>query len=219
MPTPLTNNLRPDKALIFRITHRDNLPWLLRNGLHSPSSSEQDPDFVSIGNPDLIARRAERVVPVAPGGTLGDYIPFYFTPYSPMLLNIKTGYGGIPQHANDEIVILVSSLFKLAEESVAFVFTDRHAYLKAADDAFSSDLADLGRIDFDLLRRRDFSRDPEDPGKIERYQAEALAHRHVPVNALIGIVGSCRSTADAAKQLSAASGLDLTVLAKPNWYF
>lgn len=53
---------------------------------------------------------------MAPGGTLSDYVPFYFTPCSPMLYNIKTGYNGVPkQEAMEEIVLLVASLRKLAE--------------------------------------------------------------------------------------------------------
>jgi|SRR5215218_1829987 len=92
MPKSLQETLIPEKALIFRATHRSNLPWVLANGLHSRSSVRQDPNFVAIGNTEVIARRQKREVPIPPGGDLADYIPFYFTPYSPMLLNIKTGY-------------------------------------------------------------------------------------------------------------------------------
>ena len=43
--------LSPEKALIFRITHIANAPWILANGLHCRSSAAQDPDFEEIGNP------------------------------------------------------------------------------------------------------------------------------------------------------------------------
>ena len=36
-------NLNPEKALIWRIVHRDNLPWILDNGVHCKSSAVQDP--------------------------------------------------------------------------------------------------------------------------------------------------------------------------------
>ncbi len=87
-------NLTPERALIFRITHVDNIPWILDHGLHSRSSSTRDPDYRVIGNPDLIEKRRHREVPIRPGGTLSDYIPFYFTPHTPMLFNIKTGFQG-----------------------------------------------------------------------------------------------------------------------------
>lgn len=127
------SSLSPEKALIFRITHRDNLPWLLDHGLHSRNFLQQNPSYVNIGNPDLIARRTTRMVEIDPFGTLNDYVPFYFTPYSPMLYNITTGYNGISKRANEEIVILVSSLHRLHAMGVRFLFTNRHAYLRTAE--------------------------------------------------------------------------------------
>lgn len=185
MPRNLDEILNPENALIFRITHRANLPWMLRNGLHCSRSEVRDPDFVSIGNVELIELRSVRRVAIPPGGTLDEYIPFYFTPFTPMLYNIKTGYGGIRQRPNEELVILVSSLAALEESGVRYLFSDRHAYLEAAQ--FFSDRADLSHVDYELLQRRDFERDPEDPGKMERYQAEALVHRAMPVTALLGV--------------------------------
>ncbi len=126
-------NLTPERGLLFRITHIANLPWLLMNGLHCANSTVVDPDFVAIGNPELIGKRTHRTVPLSPGGTLADYVPFYFTPKSPMLLNIKTGRGGITQLDNDKIVILVSSCQSMAENGVTMLFTDRHAYVATAE--------------------------------------------------------------------------------------
>jgi ssDNA thymidine ADP-ribosyltransferase, DarT len=128
----MTALLTREKALIFRITHRDNIPWLMANGAHGKNAHVSDPKFVSIGNPELIDKRHHRPVTCSPFGTLSDYVPFYFTPHSPMLYNIKTGYGGIRKRSNEEIVILVSSLSVLKARDVSFVFTDRHAYLSAA---------------------------------------------------------------------------------------
>jgi len=93
-----------EKALIFRIVHRDNLPWIVENGLHCRKSTTVDPNFRRIGNHDLIVKRETRPVPIDPGGTLGDYVPFYFTPHSPMLYNVITGYNDITQRSNDELL-------------------------------------------------------------------------------------------------------------------
>ena len=70
-------SLSPTKALIFRIVHRDNLPWTLDNGLHARNGVKCDPNYRCIGNPELIDKRSRRVVEVHPGGTLSDYVPFY----------------------------------------------------------------------------------------------------------------------------------------------
>ena len=212
----MSKDLNPDKTLIFRIIHRDNFPWIFNNGLHCRNSDVVDPNYVNIGNADLIGRRHYRIVDVPPGGTLSDYVSFYFTPYSPMLYNIKTGYGDVAKRPSAEIVILVSSLHKLKAVGVPFLFTDRHAYLRAAQ--FFSDLSSLDRIDWPLLQARDFKRDPEDPEKLERYQAEALVHRHVPTHALLGAVCYNEDVAASLRRVSESNGMKFQVIARPGWY-
>jgi ssDNA thymidine ADP-ribosyltransferase DarT-like protein len=211
------SSLKPENGFIFRIAHISNVPWMMDHGLHCRNSAERDPNYVEIGNPELILKRTHRDVPIPPGGTLSDYIPFYFTPHSPMLYNIKTGYQGISKRTMSEIVIMISSLPALAAKKIPFVFTDRHAYLQTA--AFHSDLSQLNCIAWKLLQNRDFKRDLNDPGKFERYQAEALVHRLLPVTALSGII--CHGdTQKAVLQAEVEKRrLTLQVTAKPNAYF
>ena len=213
----LYTSLNPEKALIWRIVHRDNLPWILDNGLYCGHSSVKAPSWVSIGNPELIDRRAHHPVRLPPGGLLNDYVPFYFTPFSPMLRNIHTGWGGIQKRPNEEIVILVSSLHHIARLGLPFLFTDSHAYYQWAD--YYSNLADLDKIDWPLLQRRDFKRDPEDPAKFERYQAEALIHQHLPVGGLLGIVCYTEPLKQRIEQEIQAHNLSLPVYARTGWYF
>jgi len=47
---------------IYRIVHRDNLPWLLRHGVTCRTHPDADPNDVNIGNRDLIAMREQRLV-------------------------------------------------------------------------------------------------------------------------------------------------------------
>lgn len=211
-------NLNPEKALIFRIVHVQNLPWILNHGgLHCPNSTEQDPSYVNIGNPSLIDKRARRLVPIPPDGTLGDYVPFYFTPFSIMLYNINTGYGGVMRREGRDIAILVSSVHRLRELGLPFVFTNQHAY--AVDTEFYDDLNDLCQIDWPLPQRRDFKTDDRDPGKQLRYQAEALVHRHVPLEAVLGIGCLNDTVKQRLESLLAESGARMTVKATPTWYF
>lgn len=210
-------NLNPDKALIWRITHRRNMPWILANGLHAVNSQARSPDWVTIGNQELIDRRGTRPVPLAPGGMLNDFVPFYFTPFSPMLLNIHTGRGGVAQIPNADIVILVSSLYRVAELGLPFVFTDRHAYTQTAN--YYSGLSDLRFIDWPLLQQRNFKRDPNDPEKVERYQAEALIHRQAPIQALLGVVCNTPQVKSELEEQVARTGVQLDVYCRPQWYF
>jgi len=211
------SNLNPGKALIWRILHRANLSWVLQHGVHCGNSVVRAPAWVSIGNAELIDRRAVRPVPIPPGGALGDYVPFYFTPFSVMLRNIHTGWNGIKQVPNADIVILVSSLHRVRELGLSFLFTDSHAYSGLA--RFYDDLAQLDRIDWPLLQRRDFKRDPEDPGKLERYQAEALVHRHVPLAAVLGMVCYTDVVKTDIERTMQNLGVVLPVHTRPNWYF
>lgn len=210
-------SLNPEKALIWRIVHRNNLAWILDNGLHCGNGAAKAPCWISIGNPELIDKRANHPVPLPPGGRLNDYVPFYFTPFSPMLRNIHTGWGGVPKRPNDEIVILVSSLYRVAGLGLPFLFTDSHAYYQWAN--FYGDLADLDKIDWPLLQRRDFKRDPEDPAKFERYQAEALIHECLPVAGLLGIVCHTAALKQSIEQDIQTRRLSLPVHTRPGWYF
>lgn len=209
--------LTAEKALIFRITHINNVPWLLGNGLYCKNGAKLDPEFVAIGNQEIIDKRDSRTVPIAPWGTLADYIPFYFTPFSMVMYKIKTGHGGITLRRNAEVVILVSSLRGLVENGVSAIYTDRHAYLKAAN--FFSSLEDLDKIDWPLLRRRDFRRDVDDPEKTDRYQAEALIFRHMPAPCLAGIVCHGETEQRTVEQNTEEAGVSLKVIARPDWYF
>ena len=134
-------NLNPDKALIWRIVHRDNLPWILDHGLHCGNCHERSSHWVNIGNAELIDKRSNHCVPLAPFGTLNDYVPFYFTPFSVMLKNIHSGRGGVKKRENDEIIILVSSLYRIQQAGLPFLFTNSHAYYRWAE--FFNDLKDL----------------------------------------------------------------------------
>lgn len=212
MPTLTAKN-----AFIFRITHINNMPWIFQNGIHCPNSANKDPNFVSIGLADLIQSRSTRIVPTGPGGHLSDYIPFYFTPWSIMMYNIRTGYRGVKHIPNNELVILVSSLHHISKNGVPFVFTNQHAYPVAAQ--YFDNLADLNKIDWPILEAKDFRYDVNDLGRKERYQAEALIYQTFGISELLGV--GCRDDMVKA-QLQTMSGSlhpNLQIKTTPTWYF
>ena len=129
-----------------------------------------------------------------------------------MLLNIKTGWNGVPKRLMKDIVILVSSLHHLKKMDLPFVYTDRHAYLRTAQ--FSSDLADLDRIIWPSLQARDFKRDDTD--KVD--QAEALVHEHVSLGALLGIACYDDEAKAAVEADAAKAGADIKIAARKGWY-
>lgn len=205
------------QRLIYRITHRDNVPWILKHGVPCRNDGEQDPAFVNIGNPSLISKRNHRVVPIPPGGTLADYVPFYFCTHSVMLLNIHTGRVEGVTARQEEIVYVVSSIERLVGIGASFLFTDRHAYVEGA--RFHSDPRKLAELDWSLIESRDFQRDPNDPGKLERRAAECLVHRRVPLEALLGFACQTEATEKRVQAALHTVKSAVPVKVRAGWYF
>ena len=207
--------INSDNAYIFRIVHFDNIAGIIDRGLECRNKAALGV-YTDIGNRELIDKRSQHRVPISPGGTLSDYVPFYFTYASPMLYNIKTGRT-VERRENSEIVFLVTTLHHIQKSKIDFIFTDRHALLAAAQ--FFDDLNYLDRIDWSILQERDFKRDPEDPGKLERYQAEALIHNEVPLSGLLGFACYNEQVATEIKDGLAAKRVQLPVAVRGEWYF
>jgi hypothetical protein len=206
--------LNSRKALIFRISHKGNVGKVFDDGGCICRNDANASKYVEIGNQELIAKRKGRPVPCGPGGTLGDYVPFYFTPFSPMLYNIKTGHNGIRKQPVEDIVILVSSLHYLQTKGIPFVFTDRHAYLKLAQ--FSDDLSNLSWIVWPVLQARNFKKDDMD--KFEKYQAEALVHKKVPSSALLSLACYNDAVKTEIQKVCDSKDHKVKIVTRRNWF-
>jgi hypothetical protein len=176
----------PQEIWLYRITHRDNLPHILRHGLTTAAHPQADPDFVGIGDHTLIAVRKDKAVPVPPGGPLSDYVPFYLGAHSPMLLQIKTGNQGVRQRPQSEIIYLISSVDKLMAQGCAFCFTDGHAWDGLTH--FYHDPKDFDKIDWGIVKEKNWANTEEDIDRKRRKQAEILVKNHVPVQCIEAIV-------------------------------
>ena len=66
----------PDTIWLFRITHIQNLSFILEHGIGTANSQFTDPDFKPIGNSTLIQHRKNEQAPDPPGGVFEDYIPY-----------------------------------------------------------------------------------------------------------------------------------------------
>jgi ssDNA thymidine ADP-ribosyltransferase, DarT len=123
----------------------------------------------------------------------------------------------IELNSRSEFLCLVGKAVRIeGKQEIPFVFTDRHAYLQAAE--FYNDLNRLDRIDWPRIQARDFRRDPEDPGKVERYQAEGLIYRYLPLAALLGIICSRDEERTKIEEECGRLGLMKEVLCRPGWY-
>jgi hypothetical protein len=111
------------------MTHYRNTGFILRNGLHCCNCGVQDPDYINIGHKSLIDNRGQSLVSESTGGVLNDYIPFYFHYKMPMLYHIFKGMVKEYKGKQNDIIYLISTVEKIKEMQLPFLFTDRHAYL------------------------------------------------------------------------------------------
>ena len=155
-------------------------------------------------------------MPISPGGTLSDYIPFYFTSRTPMLLNIKTGRNVPAAIPMEDIIILVAAARALVRNGATVLIADRHANLRAAK--FSNDLEALDELDWPLLSAHDFAKRVDDPERFERYQAEALVHRQLDAKALDRVVCFGHTQRAAITEQLEQRGLRITLSSEPGWY-
>lgn len=175
---------------------------------------------VEIGYPHIKERRARRIVPCGAGGTLADYVPFYFAPRSPMLYAITRGNVSAEAAQVEEIVYLVTSTQALHQAGLCVVVSNRHAELDYADLTDRDERLDGDDfVDWPLMVERYWSSTPDDPDRKERRQAECLVHPGVPWELIQAVVtktdGACRRVESAL----GAVGVETPVIVRAGWYF
>lgn len=201
---------------IYRITHYRNLPFILQNGLHCHNCEPKDEQFIQIGFRTLINLRTDWPVSVPPGGVLGNYVPFYFTVKSPMLYVIAKGNDPEVVGNQDEIIYLVSTVEKIQELGIPYVFTDRNAKLGYA--SFSNNYKELEKLDWKIIHGGQWGRQ-YGLERIEIKQAECLMHQHVPIEAIIGIACKTQEVMDAINIMLSENNCKIPLKIKTNWYY
>lgn len=223
MPVPIPTQL-------FHITAIDNLPLIAASGqlLSKAALNGAGVASTSIAYENIQSRRAHKLVPIAPGGTLHHYVPFHFAPRSPMLFTINNG--NVPGCAlsQDDIVHLNTTAQIIAQVNLPFVFTDYHAVMAIA--SFYGNLDDLSVIDWDLFFEtprvggycqywQNRQQSPRHATRMETRQAEFLVRDSVPLAAIAQI--GVRST-DMAGRVQAAlanTGWTPHIQVVPGWYY
>ena len=196
------------------MTHIENIPHILQNGITHTTSEYANPDFVPIGDSSLITTRNKFIL--NNGTRLGEYIPFYFGVRTPMLYVVQNGFNLVAPTSAENIVYCVSSVQKIIDLQLDFVFTDGHAV-----DGFSSQytVADIQNIDTILDKNAinaKYWKDENDLDKKRRKEAEFLVLGDISLHAILGYI----TYNENAKNKIITFGADATnVLIKPEIYF
>ena len=177
---------RPRPTLIFRIVHLDNLTTFARRGrLYAPANIPDDGlPYRPIHDEAIRLRRGGRPIPCGPRGSVDDYVSFYLGPRSPMLYRIWKGTVSC-EGGQRSVVYLVSSVERLQELNIPFVFSDGHGL--PAITRWYDDPAELDRLDWEAILSHFWFDTPEDPDRCRRKQAELLVLGAFPWEALLGI--------------------------------
>ncbi|MFZ4634978.1 MAG: type II toxin-antitoxin system toxin DNA ADP-ribosyl transferase DarT [Saprospiraceae bacterium] len=172
-----------NKTGIFRMMHIDNIPHVLQNGITHASSPNANAAYVPIGDGSLISSRSQFKIPN--GKRLGAYIPFYFGVRMPMLYVIQKGFNMVPSVPPEKIVYCVSTVQKMVDHQLPFVFTNGHAVDSFTDFFEEKDVKNIDKlIDKDAIDAKYWKQDNDNDLK-RRKEAEFLVESDIPPEAIV----------------------------------
>jgi hypothetical protein len=202
------------KTYLYHITDLSNLPSILaRGGLLSDCVLAAVPHQV-IGYANIKQRRMNEYQVLCCGNRyVGEFVPFYFCPRSPMLFTVNRGNTGRQVGCQATIVHLVTTVSVAVNQGRPYAISDGNA--GAGYATFSNDLASID--DPNHLRWADIGTN-QWQGKMHFKQAEFLVADRFDWDGILYI--GCHNTA-AVGQVSqlVPQRAGLTIGAKPNWYY
>jgi len=145
----------PEQVLIYHITDVENLPGILgEGGLHSDvAMAEKNPTV--IGYTHIKERRMKQIrVACCDGKFVGEFVPFYFCPRSPMLFTLNKGNTGRPAGCQRSIIHLVSRVELGIGLGRPWAVSDGNA--GACHTFFYSTLAAIKALDWAAIRAKDW---------------------------------------------------------------
>jgi ssDNA thymidine ADP-ribosyltransferase, DarT len=216
----------PQPVRLFHITAMDNLPAICAAGALRCKNTGLA--YVNIAHQGAQGARAGKLVPNPPGGSVHDYVPFYFAPRSPMLYAIDRGnVAGCTQRQAD-IVHFETTVDLALADGANFVIYERNATLPYATP-FTS-LTGLDKVAWDVILEtprvgdyckyfHDVPSNPRYADRRERRMAEFLVRGGLSLSRVVRVGVMDQTCAVRARGVLAAAGVPLTVDVKPDWYF
>ena len=168
------------------MTHIGNIAHIIEHGITHAGSKKANPDFISIGDGSLIGTRKNFVL--NNGKLLGEYIPFYFAYKTPMLYVVQKGYNQVKPIAPEEIVYCVTSVQKILEFNIDFIFTDGHAFDRFSTQYTPRDIEKISEIiDWEAIKAKYWNIESDLDLK-RRKEAEFLVLGDIPIECILGYI-------------------------------
>ena len=215
---------QPSRVAIYHITHIDNLASIISDGcLWSDRRIESDATpRVVIGYDHIKQRRATQIaVSCHPDTMVGDFVPFYFCPRSPMLYKISRRDGDLAWRGGQGDIVHLVSTVRIAIAAAAgrpWAFSDGNA--GAGYTQFSANAEELPTfVNWDAVEAKWWSGPQADPATMSKKMAEFLVHEQFPWTAFrqIGVIN--QSVADRVKQIIANADHQPQVTVRRQWYY
>lgn len=197
----------------FRLTHIDNIQYIMSHGLVRSVSTLRDENYVPIGDVQVIQIRKDRKYH---GYCLSDYMPFYFGPRSPMLYVIQHDFNGVRKVVPENIVYCVVRIEDIIKNNISCIFTDGHALSSLTNYYSKNELAILDRfIKYDDVYSAYWNSEMDIDLK-RRKEAELLINDDLPVQYIRGFVVYNETAKTRLINIGVAAEL---IVVKPGFYF
>lgn len=203
------------KIWIYHITDVSNLPNILAaGGLHSEATLQMAGAHPTvIGHSNIKQRRLQEItVPCCGNRFVGEFVPFYFCPRSPMLFTINRGNTGREPGCQKQIVHLVSTMQIATRLGREWAFSNGNAGAFLTD--FFADVASLGELDWAIINSTDWGGE-----RRHRKQAEFLVADFFPWAAVRAIGCYNSSTKQEVETLLQGQGNPPKVVVRSDWYY
>jgi hypothetical protein len=208
---------------ILHFTHVDNLPSIVAAGdLSCDVRARSGLMRTEVGDVAIKSDRRRRRVAVGPCGRVGDYVPFYFGPRSPMMCRIandcRENRVGRYVGGDRPLIYLATTIRAVVAADLPWVASDGNAAHSVT--RFTDDLTVLdAMVDWPLMSQPYWNSIPEDPDRERRRMAEFLVHQQVPLGLIQRAAAYSEPYADRARTALAGHALADRVGVRPHWYY
>lgn len=220
------------KTPIFHLTAIDNLRSICGDGgllsKNRMATTGITPN-VDMSYAEIQDRRQSVLAPEQLGGTLHDYVPFYFAPRSPLLRGFDSR--GLNQ---EDFVYFYTTVERVLSAGLKFFFTDCHP-LNALARQFE-ELACLKDLPWEIFFEdptmsnagcplemlpfgKYFFTEPEHPNRKSLRMAEFLVKERFPLECVYGIAGKNETAKQRVALILASKKIQTEISIVPGWYF
>lgn len=203
----------PAQTYIYHITDVANLPGILaEGGLLSDARMAQRNPGVVIGYDHIKLRRLKELrVDCCGNRFVGEFVPFYFCPRSPMLFVVNQGRTGRPAGCQDRIVHLVSTVAVGMASGKEWAISSGNAGANHA--SFRAELEALDELDWESIQATQWQ------GRTHPKSAEFLVGDFFPWTGIRGIACLNSKVANEVTSMLKQAVHQPKVAVKRDWYY